>query len=91
MQNHCFFYILRCSDNSYYIGTATDIKSRIKAHNDGKGANYTKIRRPVQLVYHEKFEMFEEAIRRERQVKKRSRAKKKALINKDIESLKNLI
>ena len=90
MQKQYFFYILRCSDNSYYIGTTTDLKSREKAHNDGKGANYTKIRRPVQLAYNEKFEVFEDAVRRERQVKKWSRAKKEALINNDLAALRKL-
>ena len=49
-------YILKCSDNSLYTGWTNDIKHRLKMHNEGKGAKYTKARRPVELVYFEEFE-----------------------------------
>ena len=46
-----YTYILKCRDNSLYTGWTNDIDKRIKAHNDGKGAKYTKSRRPVELIY----------------------------------------
>ena len=50
-----YTYILKCRDNSLYTGWTNDIDKRIKAHNDGKGAKYTKSRRPVELIYYEKY------------------------------------
>ena len=90
MKKQYYFYILRCSDNSYYTGTTTDLNTREESHNAGRGANYTRIRRPVHLVYHETFDVFEDAVRRERQVKRWSRAKKEALIKGNIGKLKKL-
>ena len=55
-----YTYIVRCSDGSLYTGWTNNLKKRIKAHNDGKGAKYTKTRRPVELVYYEKFVTKEE-------------------------------
>lgn len=77
-----FFYIVRCSDNSLYSGQTNNIENRIKEHNssNSRSAKYTKIRRPVQLVYFEKFETLREAMRREWQVKKWTKAKKEALV-----------
>ena len=85
-----FFYILTCSDGSFYIGSTTNIKNRVKIHNQGKGATYTAKRRPVHLVYYEAFGTLDDAVKRERQVKKWSRAKKEALIHGEMESLKKL-
>ncbi len=85
-----FFYILKCSDGSYYTGSATDLDDRINRHDQGRGPTYTAKRRPVQLVYHERFDSFDGALGSERQVKKWSRAKKEALINNDLETLKEL-
>ena len=48
-----YTYIVRCSDGSLYTGWTNDLEKRIKAHNEGKGAKYTKSRRPVELVYYE--------------------------------------
>jgi putative endonuclease len=50
-----YTYIVRCADGTLYTGWTNDLKKRIKAHNAGKGAKYTKIRRPVELVYFERF------------------------------------
>lgn len=77
-----FFYIVRCSDNSLYSGQTNNIENRIKEHNSSKSrsAKYTKIRRPVKLVYFEKFETIREAMRRERQVKKWTKARKEVLV-----------
>ena len=60
-----YTYILKCMDGSLYTGWTNDIDKRLKAHNEGKGAKYTKGRRPVKLVYVEEFKTKEEAMRRE--------------------------
>ena len=60
-----FVYIVRCSDNSLYTGYTNNIEVRINKHNAGKGAKYTKTRRPVVLVYQEMYETKSEALRRE--------------------------
>ena len=85
-----FFYILNCSDGSFYIGSTNNIKDRVKIHHQGKGATYTAKRRPVHLVYYEAFGTLNEAEKRERQVKKWLRVRKEALINNDLETLKAL-
>jgi len=90
MSNTFYFYILKCSDGSYYIGSTTDLKKRVKTHNQGEGAAHTAKRRPVRLVYNESFNSFDDAVKRERQVKKWTRSKKEALINGEHENLKKL-
>ncbi len=65
-----YTYMLLCSDGSYYIGWTNDLQKRIKAHNDGTGAKYTKGRRPVELVYYEEFKTKQEAMSREYHLKK---------------------
>ena len=84
------FYILKCSDGSYYVGSAANLKGRVDRHNQGRGSSHTIKRLPVQLVYHERFNSLDGAVKRERQVKKWSRAKKEALINGELERLKKL-
>ncbi len=79
-----FVYIVRCADGTLYTGYARDPQAREKAHNRGRGARYTAGRRPVCLVYSEPFESLGEALRRERAVKRRSRAQKEALIGRAI-------
>jgi predicted GIY-YIG superfamily endonuclease len=75
-----YTYIVRCSDGSLYTGWTNDLEKRIKAHNEGKGAKYTKSRRPVELVYYEAFEKKEEAMSREWAIKQMSREEKKGLL-----------
>lgn len=75
-----YTYILRCSDGSLYTGWTNDMEKRLKAHNDGKGAKYTKGRRPVELVHVEKFDTKEEAMKREYEIKHMTRAKKEKLL-----------
>lgn len=79
-----FFYIVRCSDDSLYSGITTDLKRRINEHNlDGKkGAKYLRAKKPVQLIYSEKFKDRNSALVREAEVKKLSKSKKEALIKK---------
>ncbi len=75
-------YILRCADGTYYCGWTNNLDRRLKAHNEGKGAKYTRSRRPVALVYYEAFSTKEEAMRREYEIKQLPRKKKEELIFK---------
>ena len=75
-----FTYILRCADGTLYCGWTNDLEKRVKAHNEGKGAKYTKTRRPVELVYYESFETKQEAMSREYAIKKLTRKEKEKLI-----------
>ena len=73
-------YLLRCVDGTLYAGYTKDLDARLAAHNAGKGASYTRGRRPVTLVYREEFESQAEAMRRELELKRWSRPRKEALI-----------
>jgi putative endonuclease len=75
-----FMYILKCSDDSYYTGSTIDMTMRLAWHKAGHGANYTKKRLPVRLVFLQQFDQIDEAFRREKQVQKWTRKKKEALI-----------
>jgi len=75
-----YVYIICCSDNSLYTGVTTDVSRRIKEHNQKSGANYTRTRTPVKLVYQESHPTRSSALKREVQIKKWSRAKKIDLI-----------
>jgi len=75
-----YTYILKCKDDSLYTGWTNDLKKRITSHNAGKGAKYTKARRPVELVYYEEFQTRKEAMKREYAIKQLSRKEKEALI-----------
>ena len=77
-----YAYIVECADGTLYSGWTNDLEKRIAAHNAGQGAKYTRSRRPVTLRYFEEFEDKSEALRRECALKKLSRAKKQALIEK---------
>jgi len=90
MNKKYYLYILRCSGDTYYTGTTQDLKYRIKAHNDGRAANYTALRRPVKLVFSEVHPNIEAAISRERQIKGWTRSKKQTLISGNINALKRL-
>ena len=69
MEQGNFTYILECSDGSFYTGWTNNLERRVKAHNAGKGAKYTKSRKPVKLVYFETFLTKQEAMRREWEIK----------------------
>jgi len=75
-----FVYILQCNDSSYYVGVAPDVEDRLKEHNAGQGASFTKKRRPVKLVYKEKHDNYGSARKREAQLKGWRREKKEWLI-----------
>lgn len=77
-----FVYIVRCADSTLYTGYTFDLEKRIEQHNStNQGAKYTKMRRPVKLVYYEILSNQKEAIKREREIKKLSRDKKLQMIN----------
>lgn len=77
-----YIYILRCSDRTLYTGFTNDLNKRVQAHNTSKtAAKYTKSRRPVRLVYSEKFRIKSKAMKREWEIKKMKRNEKIALIN----------
>ena len=77
-----YTYIVKCSDNTLYTGWTNNLEKRIKTHNAGNGAKYTKSRLPVTLVYYETFQTKEEAMRREWEIKQLTREEKKKLIVK---------
>ena len=79
-----YVYILKCADGTLYTGKTVDIEKRLKAHNGiiKGGARYTSGRRPVILVYYEKFATVTEALKREYEVKKLSKIEKMLLLDK---------
>ena len=76
-----YMYILECADGSYYTGSTKSLEIRIAQHQAGEGANHTKKRLPVKLVYFEEYQRIDEAFYREKQVQGWSRKKKETLIN----------
>ncbi len=75
-----YTYIVKCADGTLYCGWTNHLKERVAAHNAGRGAKYTRSRRPVELVYYEEFAEKEEAMRREAAIKRMGRAAKMKLI-----------
>lgn len=73
-------YLLRCADGTLYTGSTNDVKKRLAAHNAGRGAKYTRARRPCALVYTEQAESRSAALRREAVIKRLTRAQKLRLI-----------
>ncbi|WLT30130.1 GIY-YIG nuclease family protein [Geothrix sp. PMB-07] len=76
-----WLYLLRCGDGTLYCGIALDVEARLKQHRDGKGAKYTRGRGPLEVVYREACSGQAEALRRERVVKRLSRAAKLRLLS----------
>ena len=72
--------MLKCIDGTLYTGWTNDLEKRVEAHNSGKGAKYTKARRPVELAYYEEFETKEQAMKREYAIKQLGRKEKQKLI-----------
>lgn len=81
-------YILKCADDSTYVGSTMDLETRLWQHSQGKGARYTARRLPVTLVYSEEFTEIADAFAREKQIQNWSKAKRAALISGDIAQLK---
>lgn len=75
-----YTYIVQCSDGTYYTGWTVNLEKRISAHNSGKGAKYTRSRRPVELVYFEVYEDRREAMRREYAIKQMTHEEKRQMM-----------
>lgn len=76
----CYCYIVECADGTYYTGWTTDPERRVATHNKGLGAKYTKMRRPVKLIYVVEQPDRKSAMKRERAIKKLTRSQKQKLI-----------
>lgn len=75
-----YTYILECKDGTYYTGWTNNLEKRLKDHNEGRGAKYTKARLPVSLIYYEEFQTKEEAMRREYAIKHMTRSEKEKIV-----------
>lgn len=76
----CYCYIVKCSDDTLYTGWTTDPARREKQHNTGRGASYTRVRRPVRLVYIEEQPDRRSAMKREIEIKRMTRSAKDKLV-----------
>lgn len=85
-----YTYILHCSDGSYYTGSTKNLALRLEQHQAGEGANHTRKRLPVKLIYYEEYNRIDEAFYREKQIQGWSRKKKEALIEGKQELLPKL-
>ena len=81
MEQNWHVYILQCADGTLYTGITNDLDRRLKAHNAGTASEYTRVRRPVTMVYQENADTKGDALRRELQIKSMSRQQKMALFN----------
>lgn len=75
-----YFYVLECADGSYYAGYTNNIEKRVHTHNEGKGAKYTRARRPVALCYYEEYETKTEAMQAEYRFKQLRRQEKERIV-----------
>ena len=82
-----YVYLLRCADNSLYVGETSNLQTREQDHNDGRGGSYTAKRRPVRIAYAERHNSKQEALKRERQIKRWSLQKKELLVSGDVATL----
>jgi putative endonuclease len=78
-----YVYIVECRDGTYYTGYTPDLENRLKLHNNGKGAKYTRDRRPVKLVWRKEYKYFKPAFLKEKQIKGLTRKQKEKLVNKN--------
>ena len=85
---NCYCYIVECADGTYYTGWAVNPEKRVAVHNRGRGARYTRTRRPVKLVYIEELPDRTSAMKREIAIKKMERERKKKLIRESGPSYK---
>ncbi len=85
-----YMYILECADGSFYTGSTKNLRRRVWEHQNFFGANYTKKKYPVQLVYYEKYDRIDTAFYREKQIQGWSRSKKLALVEGRCEELPTL-
>ena len=75
-----YVYVVQCSDDSFYTGYTTDVQRRVREHDAGEGAKYTRGRTPVELVHAEGFDSKSAAMSREYEIKQLSRAEKERLV-----------
>ena len=75
-----YVYLLRCADHTLYCGWTTDLTARVQAHNNGRGAKYTRSRLPVELEYYEEYASRHDALSREWHIKRMTREEKNDLI-----------
>ncbi|TRM11099.1 GIY-YIG nuclease family protein [Lentibacillus cibarius] len=85
--NEHIVYILKCGDDTFYTGYTNDLENRVKMHEDGKGAKYTRGRGPFKVVFVEKFSTKEEALQKEYQVKQLPRKEKVKLIKEKLKEV----
>lgn len=78
------FYVLECKDGSYYAGYTNNLERRVRVHNEGKGAKYTRAKRPVRCIYFEAFETKRAAMQAEYQFKQLTRDAKERYIEKEV-------
>lgn len=90
VSNKYYVYIIKCKNGSYYVGHSGDIKRRMKDHQAGYGSKFTMDNEAEVPLYYEEFALRSEAMKREPQLKKWSRAKKEALIKGDLNKLHEL-
>jgi len=83
-------YILECRDRTFYVGSTWDIERRLAQHANVEAANYTRSRRPVRLVHLEEYNRIDDAFAREKQVQNWSHAKRRALIDGNMDELRRL-
>lgn len=83
-RNKHFFYVLHCSDGSYYAGYTNDLLRRLNTHNEAKGAKYTRARLPVYLIFHKEYETKKEAMQAEYAFKQLTRRKKEQYLEKEV-------
>lgn len=81
-KERAYIYILECKDGTLYTGWTNHLEERVQCHNMGKGAKYTKVRRPVQLIYYEEFHTKQEAMKREYAIKQLTRKEKLLIVEK---------
>lgn len=86
MEKEWTVYILECGDGTLYTGITDDLQRRLKAHESGKGAKYTRGRGPLTLRYSEKHPDKGSALRREAELKRLSRSKKLSIIHKNMQN-----
>ncbi|HWJ79278.1 MAG TPA: GIY-YIG nuclease family protein [Niallia sp.] len=79
-----YFYVLRCRDGSFYAGYTNDLLKRLKTHNEGKGAKYTRARLPVYLIYHKEFATKKEAMQAEYAFKQLTRKRKELYLEREV-------
>lgn len=84
-----YVYIIRCEGNSFYTGYTKNVKSRLRCHMKGKGARYTRMHKPKELVYLEEFSSRAEAMKKEKRIKKLNHVQKLRLAKRQVKSDRN--